>query len=780
MAKNLPETTRSESILKAVLKTRRFIVAVFIGLAIASIFLLNGLKFSFDFKQFFPKDDPDLIFYNAFTAEFGQDDSFLMIAIENEGSVFENDFLERFHQFTLKAKKLPYVTESQSLTTLFYPIKTSFGYARLPMIHLGDSSQYGKDWQKIQNDSLFTNTLIDTKASSMIVVLKTQDELDYSQSVTLLAALRKSLREHRLPTYHILGRVFFYEAIVKMQKRELGVVSIISTILVLGLLFIVYRRPTIVMIIMVSIALSLLLFMGILSLLGRELNALSAFYPILILVVGTSDIIHIVDNYLFKLRQGFPKEAAIIATLREVGLTTFMTSATTAIGFMSLMTSKLSSIQDFGINSAVGVFMAYFTALFFTTSLLILVSPKYVVYSRIQTTKWTQYLSKINGITRHYPKIILLASLLFMLICFWGVSKITTDFRFNENLPKGDKITSDFLYFQKNYAGFRPLEIAILAKEGHKVTDYNLLQDIDHIEQRLKSIKAIGNVRSAALLYKWLNKAFHLGRQEFFVLPNGKSKFESLQKEAHKLARKQFNNFVNKDASKGRITMQVLDVGTDSLTKINSEITTFLATQTDTSLATFRLTGKGLLLDKNSIYIRDSLLQGLALALLLISLIMTMLFRDWKILLVALIPNVLPLLFAGAILGFLGIPLEASIAVVFVIIFGISVDDSIHFLGKYKICKKIGLGDEAAIEKTFKETGKALIITTLLLIFGFMVLLFSVQRPTVVIGLLISITLLTALIMDLFLLPVLLRKLTASKKGGPKIEATENLIEESQ
>ena len=207
------------------------------------------------------------------------------------------------------------------------------------------------------------------------------------------------------------------------------------------------------------------------------------------------------------------------------------------------------------------------------------------------------------------------------------------------------------------------------------------------------------------------------------------------------------------------MTAKVLDVGSDSLIKFYGDLNHFFKTNTDTTRVNFRLTGKGLLLDKNSVYIQNNLVEGLLFALLLVSIIMVALFRNLKLVFISLIPNILPLLFAGALLGFLGISLEATISIVFAIAFGIAVDDTIHFLAKYKLCTQQGLNKEEALRKTFAETGRPLVITTVLLFFGFLVLLFSIHRPSVTIGLMISTTLLAALIFDLLLIPVLIRKM---------------------
>ncbi|WP_418888351.1 MMPL family transporter, partial [Maribacter arcticus] len=276
------------------------------------------MKFSFDFSQFFPEEDPDLAFYDSYVEEFGTDDNFLLIAVENKPNVFQKDFLNKFQAFSLESKGFEYVLESNSLTTLSYPLKTSFGYTTLPIVHINDSLQYQKDWHKIQEDSLFINVLIDEKRESLVLALQTEDNLDYKQSEVLLNTIRTSLKSHDLTNYHILGRAFFYEAIVEMQRSEVLTTTIVASILVFIILLLVYRSMPVVLISVFSIAMSLLLFMGLLAALGKELNAMAAFYPVLMLIVGTSDVIHLTDSYIRKLQSGISRYAAIISSLKEV------------------------------------------------------------------------------------------------------------------------------------------------------------------------------------------------------------------------------------------------------------------------------------------------------------------------------------------------------------------------------------------------------------------------------------------------------------------------------
>ena len=742
-----------------ILAANKIVIALFLVLGFISAFLLGDLKFSFDFDQFFPQGDEDIIFYTDFRKNFGADDSFLLIAVENENSIFEEKFLADFHQFSLETKNLPYIKDSKSLTTLFYPIKTSFGYTRIPIIHWNDSTRYERDWKKIKQDKIFLNSLIDKNATSLVVALETKDELNYEQSLELIDEVQRLLKNNNLEEYHLLGRSSFYKAMVKMQKREVLVTTIVSTFLVFLMLFLVYKRITIVFISLFSIVTALLLFLGLLSLLGKELNVMAAFYPVLMLIVGTSDVIHIMDRYLGELQKGLERHKAITITLKEIGVSTLLTSVTTAVGFASLLTSKSTNISDFGLNSAIGVMVAYITVIALTSSLLITVEKKYLLPKKDALSKWPENLSHLNRFTQRNPKAILFGSLIFVVCCTIGVTNINTNYQFKESLPTGSQIATDFKFFQENYTGFRPLEIAILAKEDYKVTDLVVANEIEKIEDLINSNESIGNVQSMLTFFKFVNKAHHLNKQEYYEVPKDEKTYMKYKLEAKKLARRQFARYVDSTETKGRLTATVLDVGADSLLRIYDQFNSFIKNKTDTTLVNFKLTGKGLLLDKNSMYVRQSLLEGLVIASIIVGLLMVVLFKNIKLLLISLIPNLLSLLFAGALLGFLDIPLEASISIVFAIVFGIAVDDTIHFLSRFKQCRSSGLNQEESLEKTFQETGKALIITTIILFFGFMVMLFSIHQPSVTVGLLISFTLLVALALDLLLLPVIIRKL---------------------
>ena len=738
-------------------KLRFFSVSIFGILAIISAFQLTKLNFSFDFEQFFPEGDEDLELFRAFIREFEADDNFLLVAVRRDSGVFDRHFLEQFHELTLQCRTLPHVVESQSLTKVSYPVRTPFAITSIPAIHIDEPGRYAQDRARILADERFVYNLISDDATALCIVLKTVNSIQLPQARELMGALDELIGRYDFEEYHYLGRAYFQRELVDMQKREIAFSAIVSGILVTIALFFIFRKAWGIVVALVSIGLGMLLFMGFLGLSGRDLNAMAALYPVLMIIVGTSDVIHIMSKYVDELRKGHSTEKAIVTTIREIGLATLLTSLTTAIGFASLLSSRMAPIRDFGINAAIGVLIAYLTVIFFTTSVLSWFSAGQITRPGRGQARWEQSMMWLYRFTGRYPARIALAGLGILLLSGWGISRITTNYSIITNMPIGKKITQDFQFFEQELTGFRPLEFAVFAQNGYKANSFEAIREIDKVEAYLHHFPALQAIGSITAVYKSINQMMHHNAPGAYVLPDDEAEFGRYRRLAGQVPGLGLNVLLSKDEKKARITSRVKDIGADSIKQMGQRIDDWILANTDTSIVTFRRTGTGLIIDKNSEYVRRNLIQGLGMAILIVSFLMALLFRNGRMLIISLIPNLFPLLLAGALLGFLGIDLEAGISIVFAVIFGIAVDDTIHFLSKYKLVRSRGHQVEESLRITFLETGKAIVLTTVLLFFGFLVMLFSIHPPSVIIGLLISLTLASALLGDLLLLPVLIR-----------------------
>ncbi len=732
-------------------------IAFFSLAAIVSVFALFQLKFAFDFEQFFPTNDPDLAFFNEFIKDFETDDNFMLIAACRKEGVFEQEFLKKVHDLSIQAKRLPYVVESQSLTKFSYPLKTPFGITAIPAIHINEPEKYEADKARALQDERLLYNLINEDATALVVALKTTESIDLFQSRELMPKIDSLVATYDFEEFHFLGRPYFQKELVAMQQREVMVSASISAILVSLVMLWLFRRLWGVSIALVSIGLGMLLFMGFLGLSGRELNAMSALYPVLMIIVGTSDVIHIMSKYIDELKKGSSKNDAIIVTIKEIGLATLLTSATTAIGFASLLSSRIQPIRDFGINAAIGVFVAYITVIGFTTVLLSLFHTDQLIKLGRSEAFWSNAMERFYQFTLKKERAIWIGGLALLLFCGLGISQITTNYNIINNMPSNRKISEDFKYFQEKLTSFRPMEVAVIAKDSHRVDEYEVLQEIDKVETHLKSYEAVRGILSNTMLYKSLHQMHHANKPEAYKFPESERDFKRYKRLADRLPQLSNRILENEDKTKARISSRISDIGADTVTAIGNRIDAWVLANTDTSLVHFQRTGTGLIIDKNAEYVRRSLLLGLGGAMVIVSFLMVLLFRDWRMLIISLVPNLLPLLLAGALIGYIGIELEAGVAIVFAVIFGIAVDDTIHFLSKFKLARNKGRTIEAALHITFLETGKAICLTSIILFFGFLVMLFSIHPPSVTIGLLISLTLMSALFSDLLFIPLLVR-----------------------
>ncbi len=739
------------------------IFGIYILLAGWSLWLIPSLRFSFDFEQFFPQGDPDLEFFNEFRKAFRADDSFLLIAFERKQGVFDSTFLAGVHRFTLDAAHLPYVTRSTSLTNWVNPVRVIFGpeaFITVPAIRIDQPDRYHRDSIAIMADERFVGQLIDRDATVLVVALQTEDDMFFEESETLMAELRNLLKASSPDNYYILGRAYFQDTMVKLQIREIVFSTVVAVILVTLILIVILRTYRGVLISLVSIGTGMLLFLAYMALLGMELSLMSALYPILMIIVGTSDVVHIMSKYTHELRAGRSKAMAVDITLREIGLATLMTSVTTAIGFLSLVTSRIQPIKEFGLNAAAGVMIAYITVITLTVAMMSAYDDGQLEKNGRLARFWRRITTAIYLTTQKFPGRIAGVAVVLLMLAGWGISKVSTNYRIESNLPLGAEITRDFQFFEQKLAGFRPYELAITARSPHTITDFALMSEINAIEEILKDEELINQVVSPAVAYKSAHRAWHGDRIEYYHFPADSAVYSRYKQALRRIVQGESvaSGLISNDGTMARISARVKDAGADSIQDLTHRISVRIVNERDTSLFDFRLTGTGVIVDKNSQYVRDSLFYGLGTAVLVVSFLMFLLFRSWPMVLISLVPNIVPLFFAAAMIGFMGIELEAGVAIVFAIIFGIAVDDSIHFLAKFRLVSARGHSVNRALLITTRETGKAIILTSIILFAGFLILLFSSSPPNVTVGLLISLTLVTAVICDLYLLPVLIRR----------------------
>lgn len=735
-----------------------YLTLAVIGLLTAcSIYFAVRLRFDYNFDNFFPKGDPDLAYYFNYRDTFGHDNDYLLIGLDHPEGIFDQAFLTKVDSLTRFLQRQPHVEAVLSPTNLKSPVIESFGYFEIPYLHLQEPERFQDDSVNIYGNRELVGTLFSEDARAVSLFVQTSDNLLKPAGDTLLTNLQQKLDELGLDRHHIAGKALAQSVFVDKMKVELIMFMSASLLLVIAFLWITFRTLWGVVVPLVVVLLSVLWGLGVMGLFGKSLDVMTVLLPTIMFVVGISDVVHILSRYLTEIGNGAPKLRALKLTLREVGLATALTSLTTAVGFLTLLTTSITPIRDFGLFTAIAIGLAYVLAFTLLPAILLLNKKPGVKRSRLSNTGWPARLRTMLSFVLRYPKAILAVSACIGLISLIGMSLIRVDTTLLEDLGDDDPLIQDFQYFERKFSGVRPFEMHLIAADGYSLYDRQVLQEIAQLEQYLYKEYGLNFISSPATLVKTVNRALHGGLDAYYKLPENRQELQKVKQQLQAFRnRNELRALVSENAREGRLSGKMADVGSARALVLNDSLQAFISRHISPAYLKTRLTGSALLLDKNNTYVVANMMQGLLIAFAVVAVIVGLIFRSVRMVLISLLPNMIPLLMLGGIIGFLGINMTASVSIIFTIAFGIAVDDTIHFLSKLKLELLAGRSLPYAIKRTYISTGKAIIITSCILAGGFLTLVLSTFDATFYVGVLVSLTLVFAVLADLLLLPVLI------------------------
>jgi predicted RND superfamily exporter protein len=741
-----------------------FIIVLLVTISFAS--LIPNTKFDYDFEKFFPKEDVETAFYFKHRELFQSDNDFLLIAIERKNGIFNKNFLNQVENCQKELSKVKYVTYARAITNEKEIFLLTGGAVGQKPFFSKKTNLLKEDSIRIYNHPELINSLVAKDGKSLCIFVKHKDFLPGKKSSVLIDEVQTIVKKYSFEKVRIAGRTIGQKFYIGKMTNEMLLFVSISMVLVVLFLWIAFKSLWGIILPQLVIVTSVIWIMGSMVIINEPVNIILSILPSIMFVVAMSDVIHMVSRYLDALRTGLTKYDAIVVSLKEVGLATLLTSITTAVGFLTLMLINVQPIQSFGYVTAIGVSIAFVaTILILPVSFYIFPTPKNITKSK-EFPLWNKYLRIwFLAVLKNRKKVLFVSGILILL--FTGLSFMLKSNNFlMDDLRSSEPIKQDFDFLDKHYGGVRPFELALTIPDTTKdCWDKEVLLEIDKIERYLVlEYKAKMNV-SLGTFIKILNQASNLGNPKYFELPDSNRKLRRL-KQPLKMAQsgKLYKIVVDSTERYLRISASLPDLGNNIVTEKNEKFKDFIKNNIDSNLVQVKLTGTPHLLDKNMSYLSTSLIQGIILSILIITLIMGFVYKSWKIVVISLIPNVIPLLVLSGLMGLFAIDLKISTAIIFTISFGIAVDDTIHFLGKFKLELSKGKSKLYALKTTYLTTGKAMILTTLILCSGFLMLLFSSFMGTFTMGFMISISLFVALIADLTLLPVLLLMFYNPKK----------------
>lgn len=746
-------------------------VFIFIGIfTLINIVGLFSLRFDFEIEQLFPKNDPDLQFYQEKILAYQPDKSYLLIAVESQDGVFNPDFLRKIEYLRTELDSISFVKSASALTNLNYfklgpflnPIQAKFFDLEADRSLEKDSTffrAYTDAWEKFMS--------VDGKASALYLELdpiRKQEEASFQ-----LKKIKSTLASYAFKDYHLSGSIDAKDGVISQLKKELALLFSLSFLFIVAVLFYTFRSKGGIFIPLLVIMLSVVWTLGSMALAGVAINTMTVLVPTIVLIVALSDVIHIMSRFKEEIHASISAREAMKMAMKDIGRAILLTSITTAIGFLSLAYANIQPFVEFGIFTALGVLYAYLLALFLLPQLIIL-SPNFHVRSSGRYKKWAH---KLYQASTHRPGLVLSLAAGMILTSIAGISQLKVDSQMYEEISSADDYSMSLHFLDNNFRGIRPVEIYISARDtSRNMLALEEMQKLDQLGQYLEGPYMANSVYSVVVQAKRLNRVYRQGNPEAFELPADAN--------IHKLIYQvldsnywdmELNNILSDDYRSTLVQAKIEDIGSHAIAKKNEALLAFGQELFPPEEYQFKITGKAQILDKSNELITQNLGIGLVVALLIVALIMGLLFRSAGIVALAFIPNILPLLLIAGLMGLLGIGLKMSTAIIYSIAFGIAVDDTIHFLSRLKFEWKEGVSIEQALEKTYLSTGKAIIITSMILIMGFGILLFSGFQATFISGLFISLALLFAVFADLILLPVLLLKAYKKKEVKKRGEA---------
>lgn len=745
---------------------QKFRAYFFLGIAgLISILLLIFRPipvFNYDFEQFFPQNDDDLEFYQEFRRQFENDNDYLLLALGNpKGALLDSNFLSNALVLQKKVEALEKVDTVISILNLERPIIGIFGLRKVKVLDWTDSVNLAGQSEKINQ---YRTELISKDGESLLLWVKNEQNISKEDGDELYNRINSIFKSASVTVRAVAGKIQAQGDFVNLMQREFGLFFGFSIILMLLMLALIFRTwwgvviPFLILIIGVAWAFGLILH------LGKALDVMSIMQPTIFLIVGLSSLVHFFNHLIKELRLKSPKDKAVREVFKSLFVPVWLTVLTTSLGFFSLYFTSITALKEFGFTTGLGILVMFLAVILITPGLLYLFPIKIPDKPRSET-KFLNLSSLFLILLRKRKVIAVIFISVTILSAFLG-SQLKVNGFLLDNLPAEHPIQKSFAYFDTQFGGSNPLEIQLMiGSESRDLLDLEVLEELDQLEEEVDRLFFGGQIISPLTVVKSLNQAQNQGSVQAFSLPS-KGQYQRMQRFLDQAFEKSGIKVLSADRKTGRLSTRTADLGTLEMSIKRQALKDFTDREINPELLQIRWTGTSFLIDKGHQSVTWQMAKGLGVAFILVGIIAGFLFRSWRISFILLIPNLIPLIWMLGLMYFLGIEFKLTTAILFTVAFGIAVDDSIHFMTRLRKELQTGKNLIYGLKRTFIETGEAIIQTTIILVAGFGLLIFSQFGVTHFTGLLIAASLIFALLADLFLLPILL--LPIKKKWDEK------------
>ncbi|UAB74157.1 RND family transporter [Mesoflavibacter sp. SCSIO 43206] len=749
-------------------------IGILLGIIVITILLSTQwkyMRFTYTEANLLPDDHEVNIKYNEFLKVFGEEGNLIVLGIKDP-KLFTVEKLNAWNNLSESFKSAPEVETVISIKDLQKLVKDT------------DKEQF--KLEPFIKDSIKSIAQIETLQDELFNKYPFYDNFLFnkeSKTVRTAIYLKKDIVNTPARKDFVLNnleeKIKEFESLNDMQVRVSGMpyirtlnaqnivdeinLFVIAALVVTSLIFFLFFRSfRATLISLVVVCIGVMWTLGFLGMLKYEITVLTALIPPLIIVIGIPNCIFLINKYQHEVKSHGNKVKSLQRVITKVGNATLMTNVTTASGFATFILTESTLLKEFGVVASLSIL-----AIFILCLLIIPIIYTFLPYPKDRhlehlNKRWIGgFVNWMEHMVREKRITIYITSLVLLVVCIIGIYQIRISGSLIEDMPKKAQFFKDIRFFEEEFNGIMPLEIMVDTKRKKGVMKLSTLKRMDKIEEFIVETPELSKPISVVDLVKYSKQAYYNGNPKYYQLPTSQENSFILSYAKNSSSDVDLlSNFVDSTGQYARITTFMKDIGTDRMERIQENLQEKIDNTFPKERYNVTMTGKALVFQKGTKYLVKNLAISLSLAILLISLFMAYMFRSFRMIIVSLIPNLLPLVVTAGLMGYLGVPIKPSTILVFSIAFGISVDDTIHFLAKYR--QELQANNwkiKKSVYGALRETGVSMFYTSIVLFFGFSVFIISSFGGTVALGALVSVTLLFAMLSNLLLLPSLLLSL---------------------
>lgn len=759
----------------------RLPLIVVIGLITAVMgYFATQVQMSYDFARTVPLNDPDMVTLTQFRQQFGEDGNIIALGIQ-DSNVYKLDNFNAYRELCRSLRKLEGVNEVVALPVIKRIEKDTaavkFQLAPIFPENINTQTELDSLLGLARDQKLYMGQIVNTTNGATMILVSVQKEyINSAKREGLTQALLEAgtaFEKKTNITLHYAGLPFIRAVVAKQVKREMSLFLYASALITGIIMFLFFRSFRAVLFSMIIIGIVVVWVLGTLALFGYKITLLSGLIPPVIVTIGITNAIYLLNKYHLEYAKTKNKMEAIKVVVLKMGLATFLTNLTVAIGFLTLLATDIIILREFGVVAGINIMALFLVSLVMIPSIFSwLPTPSEKHLRHLNFKIMGGFLKLIDVMVHRHRVSIYVVSMVLAVLSVGGILQLHSVSFMVDDVPEDSQVKKDLKFFEANFSGIMPLEMVVefKTKKRRPILDVKNLQKVDEFESFLDSLPEVSKPVSIISFVKASKQAFYNNNPDRYTLPSKSEagfilRYMKGQKDNSGL----FKSFVDSTFTRMRISCQIADIGSirmDSL--VHNQIEPRMKaifTSTDKDTVVTSITGSTKIFIKGNKFLIANLQESLLLAFFFITLSMAILFANVRMIIISLVPNLLALMITAGLMGYFNIPLKASTALIFSITFGISVDNSIRFLAKYR--QEILSNNffiPVAVSESIIETGKSIMYTSIVLFAGFIIFAFSDFGGTIALGILTSTTLIISMFTNLILLPALIMTFDKPKK----------------